>query len=451
MAEPLGFAHYRDNYTDAELWDMLINAGNPLSVQLSTTVWATARGKLANARESLNTDMTELAEHWQGEASTEFQNRMLLVYQYSLAAEERMSLAETKYLPEIAEHLATAQSRAKGENPLGENLDPAADISDPDEWMHEVKGLPYDEIAALDPQTRTTYQNEHADWRQARHDELAHTVADLGKQYSDMTDEYFAEPAAPPDPEMPGTSSYQQPSTGVFADNGTSPGSSTGAVSSTSTTGGSSASTITEDAWGPIGDEDDIASPWTLPSYDDIDEHSGGLAGGGLGGTMPTGGAVSGTTIPTGSGVPSSSSGFGSGMAGAGGTGSVPGRGPNTTGPVRGGQMTPGRGGAPNGTARNTMQPNHPPGRNNATTRGGLNRPGAGRGNNVPPANTKRSGDEADEEATTSRETKYVQTEDVFSAPFDPTVGPAHEGPKHQREWDKQYDEWRQREEDGES
>jgi hypothetical protein len=50
MAEPLGFEHYRDGYTDAELWDMLVSQGNPQSVNLSTTIWSTAKGSTAGAR-----------------------------------------------------------------------------------------------------------------------------------------------------------------------------------------------------------------------------------------------------------------------------------------------------------------------------------------------------------------------------------------------------------------
>lgn len=110
MAEPLGFAHYRDSYTDAELWDMLVSQGNPTSVNLSTSIWSTARGSTAGAREALNTHLAELAEYWKGPASQEFQSRMLLVDQYSMAAENRMALAETEYLPALAGHLSAAQS-----------------------------------------------------------------------------------------------------------------------------------------------------------------------------------------------------------------------------------------------------------------------------------------------------------------------------------------------------
>jgi hypothetical protein len=63
MAEPLGFEHYRDNYTTDELWDMLITQGDPMSVQLSSTLWATARGKLAGAREALNANVSDLAAY----------------------------------------------------------------------------------------------------------------------------------------------------------------------------------------------------------------------------------------------------------------------------------------------------------------------------------------------------------------------------------------------------
>jgi uncharacterized protein YukE len=515
MAEPLGFAHYRDSYTDEQLWDMLVTQGNPTSINLSTSIWSTARGSTASAREALNTHLAELAEYWKGPASDEFQSRMALVIQYAVAAEQRMSLAENTYLPDLAGKLAAAQSQAKGDNALGENLDPATDITDPEVWMEEVKGLSREQIAALDPQTRTTYNNQHAAWRQSRHDELARTVADLGTQYADYTNGVFAEPPEPAPEGMPGNDTYQQPTTGVFAPTTADTSASTG--SDTSASGGNPGSLQPEPPL--VDDEDDVAGPWDLPSYDDIDEPDGGLASGGTAPTAPVGGAgpVGGTpatgggTLPTGGGLfPGRTTPGTSGLPGR-GTGSVPGRGPATTGPARGAQpTTPGRGGQPgtsgrgtsgrgsqpgtpgrggstagrgghpgtpgrssttagrggqpgslgrNGTAGHPGQPGAPGSRNtagpnsNGKRRGAGTRAGAGAGaskHGSPGANSKRRNDEAEEEETLTRETKYVTAEDVFSAPFDPSVGPAHEGAKHQRAWNKEYDAWKRRqEEDG--
>jgi hypothetical protein len=482
MAEPLGFAHYRDSYTDDELWDMLVSQGNPQSVNLSTSIWSTARGSTAGARESLNAHLTELAEYWKGPASDEFQRRMLLVGQYSEAAEQRMALAETEYLPGLAEKLSAAQSRAKGENALGESLDPSTDITDAEVWMEEVKGLSREQIAALDPQTRTTYNNQHASWRQARHDELAQTVADLGAEYNRYTTTVFAEPAEPAPDGMPGNDTYQQPTTGVFAPT------TVNSDAPATVPGGSTSPQPSEPPL--IDDEDDVANPWQPPSYTDIDEPSGGLASGPtpsapIGGAGPVGGtpvAGGGGTLPAGGGL------FGPGRPNP-GTGGLPGRGPATTGPTRGSQpATPGRNGQPGTPGRGTSgrtgsttgrgsQPGTP-GRTGGTGNSGRNsqpgtpsrgnsgrgtggrgsgtRAGTGSGvgkNGSPGANSKRRSDEVEEEETLARESKYVQAEDIFSAPFDPAVGPAQEGAKHQRAWNKEYDAWkrRQEEEDGDS
>jgi uncharacterized protein YukE len=502
MAEPLGFAHYRDSYTDEQLWDMLVSQGNPTSINLSTSIWSTARGSTAGAREALNSHLAELAEYWKGPASDEFQSRMLLVIQYGEASEQRMSLAETVYLPTMAGQLAAAQSRAKGENALGENLDPATDITDPEVWMEEVKGLSHDEIAALDPQTRTTYNNQHAAWRQSRHDELAQTVADLGKQYAHHTNTVFAEPPEPAPDGMPGNDTYQQPTTGVFAP--------TTVTSDNNWTPSSGSSGSLQPESPVMDDDDDVAGPWDLPSYNDIDEPNGGLASGGGTPAPPVGGAgpVGGAPATGGGTLPAGGSGLFPGRTTPGPSG-APGRGPATTGPARGTQPTsPGRGGQPGtpgrgtagrggqpttpgrGTAGRTGQPGTPgrngsatgrggqpgtPGRNSATgrtsqagtpgrntagpgsngnRRGAGTRAGAGANagkNGNPGANSKRRTDEVEEEEALARETKYVTAEDIFSAPFDPAVGPAREGAKDQRAWNKEYDAWkrRQEEEDG--
>lgn len=426
MVEAMGFAHYRDNYTDQQLWNMLVTDGDAWSVEQSAGVWRTARSGLETARGALNTNLAELSQYWQGPASDEFQNRMLLVHDYSAAVEERMRSAETQDIPAIASALQLAQDRAQGANALGESLSPYYDIEDPDEWMHQVKGLSNEQIAVLDPQTRTSHTNEHTAWRQARHDELAQAVAALGEQYTAIANERFAEPAAPPPDGMPGNTTYQQPASGVFTSDGPSastPSSSSLSTGSTGTTTGSS------------GGDNDVAPAWNLPSYTDIDEPSGGLAGGGT--TMPQVSTSGPSVSPVATGGGNLGAGPGLFSPGpVGGAGSAPGRGPNATNPVRGTQ-----------TGRPGVQPNTT-GRNSGAQHGNPNRAGTGRGNL--PASGQRRGDEFEEEETTARESKYVEAEDLFAAPFDPTVGPAHEGPKYQREWNKQYDKWKREQEDSE-
>ncbi|THV40642.1 WXG100 family type VII secretion target [Glycomyces buryatensis] len=459
MAEAKGFDYYR-NHTTTELWAMLA-AGDAWSVEQSAGVWRTARHGLEAARGSLQTNLEGLTGYWQGPASEEFQSRMFLVHDYSAIAEERMRTAEETHIPDMVTALQTAQSRAQGENDLGEDLHPDNDIPDPDDWMHEVKNLSYDEIAKLEPQTRNTYTAEHSAWQQARHDELAQTVADLGTQYAAMADKHFAEPAAPPPEGMPGNSTYQQPTTGVFAPT---------TIDSSATTA-SSGSALQPEA-SVDSDEDDVASPWDVPSYTDIDEPSGGLASGGTPTPGPPVGPSS-TTVPGGNPLPAGTPGlFNPGRPT---TGGAPGRTPGTAGPVRGTQptspgrgtqpATPNRGGQPGTPGRGTsgrttsgrggLQPNQPSRQGSTAGRGtGTGtRTGAGPGKNGSPgANNKRRNDEAEEEETTAKESKYVKAEDVFAVPFDPAVGPAHEGAKHQRAWNKEHDAWKRRqEEEGEA
>jgi uncharacterized protein YukE len=434
MAEPLGFEYYRDNYTTEELWDMLITQGDPMSVQLSSTVWATARGKLAGAREALNANVSDLAAYWQGPASEEFQNRMILVIQYSDATEFLMEQAETEHLPNIAGYLASAQARARGENALGEDLDPANDIADLEEWMEQVKGLSRAEIASLTSSGWTTNANEHVAWREARHDELAQTVADLGERYADYANTVFAEPP-PPEPDgMPGASTFQRPTGGVFAEHPT--GTTTGTPANTAhqpdaSTNNESISPVLDEY-----DEDDEASPWTFTSHDDLDEPSGGLASGGttVGTALPPGGSpVGGTTISSSTAAP------GSGVPGAtpSGAGIAPGRGMTTPGPT-------GCGATPSSPRGSTV------GRGGGMTPHLPARPGTATPGGHVPASGRRSTDETEEEETEARDSKYVEAEDFFSAPFDPAAGPAREGPKYQRAWDKEHAAWEERQRDEE-
>ncbi|WP_026924439.1 hypothetical protein [Glycomyces arizonensis] len=426
MAEPLGFEYYRDNYTTEQLWDMLITQGDPMSVELSSTVWATARGKLLNAREALNANVSDLATYWQGPASEEFQNRMVLVVQYSEATEFLMTQAETNYLPNIAGYLASAQARARGENALGEDLDPANDITDLEEWMEQVKGLSRPEIAALTSSGWNTNANEHTVWREARHDELAQTVADLGAQYAEYTNAVFAEPHQTAPDGMPGSATFERPTGGVFADNPIeAPADATTQTSTRATQPDTSANN--EAFASVLDDEDDEAPPWTYSSHDDFDEASGGLAGGSTATALPTGGSpIGGTSI--GSGTTAAGSGFPS--AASGGAGVVPGRGLNSANPTSGAVPSNGR--------------------STAAGRGGVNpnlqaRPAAGRDSGNTPVSGRRRSDETEEEETEARESKYVEAENVFSVPFDPAAGPAHEGPKYQRAWDKEHATWEER------
>lgn len=426
MAEPLGFEHYRDSYTTEDLWDMLITQGDPTSVELSSTVWATARGKLASAREALNTNVSDLTDRWQGPASEEFQNRMVLVIQYSETTEFFMEQAETDHLPGIAGYLAAAQARARGENHLGEDLDPANDIPDLEEWMEQVKGLSRAEIASLTSSGWTANTNEHNAWREARHDELAQTIADLGARYAYYANTIFAEPPPPQPDGMPGNPTFERPTGGVFADHPTDTTTNTPANTFQQT----DTSTNTETTSLALDDDedDDEASPWTYSSYDDLDEPSGGLASGGTATTLPSSGSYIGGTSASGSSIPGT---------GLGGAGVAPGRDMNPATPMHSATPPGGRSGT---VGRSGMNPNlHT--RPGATIRGSGNMPTGGR----------RNTDEAEEEETEARTSKYVEAEDFFSAPFDPAAGPAHEGPKHQRAWDKEHAAWEEHRRDEEA
>jgi uncharacterized protein YukE len=417
MVEPMGFAHYRDNYDDAELWAM-IHAGDPWSVEESAGVWRTARQGLESSREALKSELEALAEYWQGPASEEFQRRMMLVHDYAAGAEERMRVAEEVDLPDMAGALQEAQDRAQGRNALGENLSPNFDLPVADDWMHEVKRLPEGVIALLDPQARAWLVAEHAAWRQARHDELARTVADLGSTYAFIANERFADPPAPPPEDMPGNATYEPPVRGVFAD------SEADGTANTVVPGGDAPPVEDGER---RGEEDEPASPWTPRSYTDIDGPAGGLASGTA--------TVAGTVFPGGAGAPAGSAG-GAGPFGpvrTVGPGAVPGRGAAASVPGRGAAASlPGHGSRGTGPVRGEGV--GPRGRD-------LGRAGA-RGGGTPPG--KRGADEAEEEVE-GRSSKYVEAEDFFTAPFDPAAGPAKEGPKHQRAWDKEYAAWEER------
>ncbi|GAA1676871.1 hypothetical protein GCM10009830_24540 [Glycomyces endophyticus] len=409
MAEPLGFAHYRDSYSTEQLWDMLITQGNPTSVELSAAVWATARGKLATTREALNANVTDLVDHWRGPASEEFQNRTLLIIQYSAATESYMQAAEQEYLPGIAAKLASAQARARGDNQLGEDLNPANDIPELEEWLEQVKGLSRADVAGLTSNQWVACTNEHTAWREDRHDELAEIIADLGAEYAAITQAYFAEPL-PREPEgMPGGTTFERPATGVFAE--------TPADSGRVPVIANSAPT--EPVFYPDeDDEDELAGSWNFTSHDDFDEPSGGLAAGGTAVNLPGAPSTYGA-VPTsgGTALPPGTNTLG---AGGFGPGPVSTRSPGATGSH--GPLPPGQ--RPIGAA----------------SRGAAGRTGA-----TGPVHGRRNADDAEEEETAPRESKYVKAEDVFSAPFDRAVGPAHDGPKHQRAWDKEHDAWEER------
>lgn len=409
MVEPMGFAHYRDNYSDTELWNM-IHAGDPWSVEQSAGVWHAARQGLESSREALKSDLRALAEYWRGPASEEFQRRMMLVHDYAAGAEGDMRNVAETYVPRMAALLQEAQDRVRGRNALGENLSPNLDIANADDWMHEVKGLAHDAIAALDPQTRTGLVAEHAAWRRSRHDELAAAAADLGVGYADIANERFADPPAPPPEDMPGNATYEPPVRGVFTD---------------PEADGTANTVAPEEDASPVedeerrGGEDEPAPPWKPSSYTDIDRPAGGLAGGAVAGA--------GTAFPSGAGAPAGSTGgsglFGPAQAawpgpapGRGGASPMPGHGSRGTGPFRG--EGPGPRGRDVGRA-------------------------AAKGGEVPPR--RRDADGTEEEAADARSSKYVEAEDFFTAPFDPSSGPAHEGPKHQRAWDKERAAWEER------
>src|SRR5690606_20971064 len=124
------------------------------------------------------------------------------------------------------------------------------------------------------------YRNEYEQYKTDRHDAIAKIVADLGDQYAKVKEKEFSEPPPPPPSDMPGNTTFQPPTGGVFGQDGlsdpggltTPSGSENGAVD----LNGDGISDFDQDDLDPVDD-------WVPGSYEDVDSdiNTGGLATGG--------------------------------------------------------------------------------------------------------------------------------------------------------------------------
>ncbi|GAB3645221.1 WXG100 family type VII secretion target [Glycomyces tarimensis] len=402
-----GFDYYRNSYTHEQLWEMLVTQGDAWSVEQAGSVWTTAKGGLESARDQLDASMLETVDYWQGPASEEFQRRMRLVYEYSQTAEEDMMQAAEQTIPGIAQDLVDAQSKAQNQD-----LSPASELEYED-WLEEVKQVKPEDPDYLEKQEQ--YRTEYEQYKTDRHDAIAKIVADLGDRYSEHKS-ILEDPPAPPPSDMPGNSTYQPPTGGVFGNDGMNSASSmSGAPGIGSESGPGSGIGDGTGSGGGIENSDlddlDPVDGWEPGSYDDLDSDiSGGLAGGGplapVGGGGFSGGG--GGFTATGGGFTSAGTGL-FGPAAGGGSGSTSSRGPGTNSPAR------------SGAAKSTTGPSNTRG-SGSGGRGGTNPTsgrGAGRGmgRGMGPNGGTRSGyHDDDEEEETTRETWLKEDDMNWSA-----------------------------------
>ncbi|MEU5875809.1 hypothetical protein AB0A73_30135 [Glycomyces sp. NPDC047369] len=396
-----GKDYYKSTYTQEQLWNML-QEGDDWGMEQGGSVWVSAASGMKAAREEMVSHVRSLRLQWTGSASDEFERRMSIIEDYSLTSEDGMKELGELTMPNLAAALKTAQTDA-----TTNDLYPSS-TETYDEWLES------NDIDKTKPEyetKRTQYEQQYEQYLDARHDKMAQIVADLGDKYAleVETNPMFAEPPPPPPSDMPGNTTYQTPTGGVFADSGLSnsndvPDAPGGNDSIGADTSGADGITGTDDDLDPVDDS------WTPGSYDDID--NGGLAGGGVV-TGGTGGGyvggVGGGGGATGLGG-ASLTGAGAGLFGpargatpAGGAGNAPGRGTGGSSPARAGASSgSGRGGSGSG-------------------RGGLNNGSGGRGTGSgsrPGSNSSgrggtRSGySDDDDDETYTRET-WLREDDV--------------------------------------
>ncbi|MCH7232595.1 hypothetical protein L0U85_17295 [Glycomyces sp. L485] len=386
-----GKTYYLSTYTHEELWGMLFE-GDSWSVEAAGTVWSSAASGLQAAREEMGSHVLSLRTQWTGKAAEEFENRMLVIEQYSLEAEDGMKQAADRRIPALAQALETAKADAQSGD-----LYPSS-TENYEEWL-ESQGIQETDADynTKEPQYRQQYQKYLDD----RHEYMAEIVANLGDVYADAKDAW-EDPPPPPPSDMPGNTTYQPPTGGVFGNNGlNSAGSLAGPPGSDSSSDNRSGLSTTDSA------DLDPVEDWVPGSYTDVDSDittGGGLASGG---TAPIGGSY-GTAVSTG---------------GAGGGASLSAAGTGLFGPARGSTASPapGRGtGANNSPARSGANRSANPsntrgsggGRGTGSNSSGR---GTGRGMNrgMGPRGGTRSGyyDDDDEEETT-RQT-WLKEDDI--------------------------------------
>ncbi|MFB9663012.1 WXG100 family type VII secretion target [Glycomyces mayteni] len=377
VAKGKGKDYYKSTYTHEQLWDML-QVGDDWRVEQAGSIWTTAASGMKAAREEMAVHVTTLRTQWTGAASDEFQGRMSIVEEYSIESENGMKRTGEVTMPDLAGYLRSAQTDAQGAD-----LYPSS-TETYDEWLESQ------DIDKTKPEYETKkvqYQQQYEQYLDQRHETMAQIVADLGDRYARVREEDFAEPPPPPPSDMPGNTTYQAPTGGVFADSGLS---NSNDVPDAPGGSDSSVSGDTSGADGIVGTDDDldpVDSDWTPGSYDDVD--NGGLAGGGgvvTGGGGGYVGGMGGGAGTTGIGG-ASLTGAGAGLFGpargatpvGGGAGNAPGRGTGGTSPARAGASSgsgrggsgSGRGGLNNGSGGRGTGSGSRPGSSNSNGRGG--------------------------------------------------------------------------------
>ncbi|GAA1692543.1 hypothetical protein GCM10009830_45410 [Glycomyces endophyticus] len=397
---------YKSTYTHEQLWDML-NEGDDWAVEQGASVWVTAASGMKAAREEMVVHVRSLRTQWTGSASDEFEYRMGVVEDYSIVSEDGMKAYGELKIPALAQLLKTAQSDAQGAD-----LYPSS-TENYDDWLESNS---IDKTKPEYEAKRTQYERQYEEYVDGRHELMAKIVADLGDRYAKAKEEDFSEPPPPPPSDMPGNSTYQKPTGGVFAEDALSNSNDIG-NSPNDTPGGND--TAGED--GIVGTDDDldpVDSGWTPGSYDDTD---GDLAGGLAGATVPTGGGAGFTPSMGGGGGGGATIAAGAGLFGpargttpvGGGSGTTPGRGTGGT-PGRGTGSSPARAGASSGTGGRSGSGT---GGRGGLNSGGGNRPGGlgGRGGSGSGAGGRggsRSGYYDDDDETYTRET-WLREDDV--------------------------------------
>ncbi len=329
--EGKGKDFYKSTYTHEELWNML-NEGDDWVVEQGGSVWVSAASGMKAAREEMVVHVQSLRTQWTGSAADEFEYRMSVVEDYSIASEDGMKEIGDLRIPQLAEALRTAQTDAQGADLYPSSTEPY------DDWLESNN---IDKTKPEYEAKKTQYERQYEEYVDARHDRMAQIVADLGDQYAIAKERDFSEPPPPPPSDMPGNNTYQKPTGGVFAND---------ALSNSNDVGNAPTDVSNSDtagADGIVGTDDDLEpvdGGWDPGSYDDPE---GGLTGGGLAaGTVPAGGGsgyVPGGGGGTGMGG-ANLAGGGAGLFGpargatpVGGAGNAPGRGTGSTSPARAG------------------------------------------------------------------------------------------------------------------
>jgi hypothetical protein len=386
MATGKGKDYYKSTYTHEQLWDML-NEGDDWSVERGGAVWVSAASGMSAARDEMVVHVQSLRTQWTGAAADEFERRMGIVEEYSTVAEDGMKQAGEHTIPRWAQALKDAQLNAQNSD-----LYPSS-VESYDDWLESNN---IDKTSPEYQTKKTQYEQQYDDYVDGRHDAMAKIVADLGDFYAQERHKVEEEKPPPPPSDMPGNSTYQPPTGGVFANNGlTASNSADGITSNSPTTDTNGDGLVNQD------DLDPVDGDWNPGSYDDLDTDGGGglaagtvvPAGGGSMTTMGGTGGMGGSSLPGGAGL------FGPAQ----GSGSTGGRGTGTGSPARSGANSkPGSSPARSGAGAGSRSGGLSSSSRNAINRGGANPRGA----------TRSGYSDDDEEETYTHET-WLREDDV--------------------------------------